>query len=1119
MRFFPLCISILCFIFLSGSSTPISADDSDDIQPFTHEQHFEMDPEPIELGVVGNPLDYAGKRIGIDVRNFELPRGHEGRYRFACRFPIIDYVSNNPLYMKQWVEDVSGEIIRLQSEEYGMIIPLSTLHVMTDTYGLSDVSANSAIAISDTQRMFKSYLANSNFTKKYQDILKEFIIDFLLAKMYAKSSMAKLSDEDREFFKKNMGYFILPDGEKMPSVTGTVDSHFNFIERSRKVVYKDIFKAAQLVESAIQIYVHETKEFKPVDYFKDVNKSEYSKKINFPPTSIVISGFGDDTHNEDVDLIIDLGGNDKYSNNAGGCSTYDTGVAICIDHSGNDIYSNPERSYIQGFGFLGVGALVDLGGDDIYEANHFAQGAGIMGVGILYDSSGDDTYNANAFCQGAGMFGLGMLLDDKGEDFYDCATLGQGAATTLGMGILSDLEGDDRYHLNIGPGKDNLGSAGYGQGGALSFRAYPWQKELTAYGGVGMLIDGAGNDRYRTGGWCDQGGSYIMSLGALVDFSGNDHYTSNTGTGSGIHITNAILIDKDGHDIYDGGFRSGGTGGDRTPAFLIDYKGNDIYNARRACFGSGCKPFCLSIHLDYEGDDTYISPNPKDVITMNNWDSVGGVWPESAPYLWPSAMSLDLGGNDDYQIRNRKNNSERHSFGHGIHIDMEYSGGDVFGEIQNPLPPYEELKELTSFVKTRDIELLNNPDVFTRFQAVGRIVNSGPKEIPKLVERLVDSDHRQFNRDVMECLNYFFHREQITETETPHLIKLLKAIDPEVRTIIADDFGIWKIDGTTDALIETIKTDQNESVRLFALSSLLSLEAKKAVPTARHIVVNDPSENVRRVAVRFLTDMDNQIDKYEFFESILKNDPASTVKVVAAEGLGHIQDKRGIEVLRDTANSYDVYLQRAAGNALCQLYQIDGIDILIESLSFPSIDAFYNYARNVPNSIASYTGHDFVGDERYSQEKWREWFKENKDKIDLKKNVDSFRAYTKISKSLTDVSEIDAIEQLENFLKDYSDFKKAKIDLAGKLNSVAWNMVTAPDDSKDHNPEQGLIYALRAVELTEDPNYIDTLTEAYMANGQIDEAIKICQDMINQGKNVGMFTKRLARCEKILADS
>jgi len=94
-----------------------------DVEPYGSETHIQSDPEPLATdwndnpdrnvrapqqdGLLSNPLDYAAGRIGLDVRGIELPRGHEGAYRFACRFPIIDYVSNRPLYMKQWTEDNS----------------------------------------------------------------------------------------------------------------------------------------------------------------------------------------------------------------------------------------------------------------------------------------------------------------------------------------------------------------------------------------------------------------------------------------------------------------------------------------------------------------------------------------------------------------------------------------------------------------------------------------------------------------------------------------------------------------------------------------------------------------------------------------------------------------------------------------------------------------------------------------------------------------------------------------------------------------------------------------------------------------------------------------------------
>jgi hypothetical protein len=725
--------------------------------------------------------------------------------------------------------------------------------------------------------------------------------------------------------------------------------------------------------------------------------------------------------------------------------------------------------------------------------------------------------------QGAGILGLGMLLDSAGEDFYDGATLCQGGGTTLGLGVLSDLKGDDRYHLNVGAGKDKLGGlAGYGQGGGVSFRPYPWRGKMTAYGGVGLLHDGAGNDRYRSKGWCDQGGSYIMSLGALVDDAGNDHYSCGTGQGSGIHITNAILIDRAGHDVYEGGFRTGASGSDRSPGILIDYAGNDVYKPRTSSYGTGCKPFCVSLFIDYKGNDVYECANPKGPILMNNWDSFGGVWPESSPHLWPHAICLDLGGKDDYKVRNRKNDSERHSFGHGIHLDMEWTGGDVIGKVENPLPPYEKIALPDAVLASpagRWIGELKHPDTFRRFQAVGRIVEAGTVAVPALAEALRGSEHRPFNRDVLECLHILFARGAVGEKEVPHLIPLLGAKDPEVRTLVADDFGVWKTPAAEKALLECVKSDAVASVRWFALRSLITLESREGLALAKDLVLRDPSEDVRRTAVLYVRRVRDETDPFPFLAGILEKDAAASVKVAAAEGIGDLGDPRGVEVLLNAAKSYDVYLQRAAGKGLAKLHQVEGIEILIRSLSFPSIDAFYNYNRNVPNFLESFTGHEFPEKERYKQSKWRAWFEKNRDKIDLKANMESAKAFTALEKELQGVEGEKRIEKLEAFLSKHSENRRAEKALARVLNQVAWDKVTAPKGSENFDPVGGLKYATRCVELDPHPNYVDTLAEAYLASGDLEKSAAVCRAELKKKPGQRMFLDRLERIRKARGNS
>ncbi|HEX37585.1 MAG TPA: hypothetical protein ENG70_01805 [Candidatus Cloacimonetes bacterium] len=1089
---------------------------SKEIMPYPYEWHFQQDTEPITTEIIGNPLDYAGKRIGMDVRNFELPKSYENSYRFACRFPLIDYVSNQPLYMKQWTEEVSEKFTVHQTDE-GIKVTNYALELLRDTEAFPQMSISQNIELFED---FKDMLRSRSFTSEYRMAILNLVENYLIAKSMISQAKEELYSEDLKFFNDNPGYFLIPDGEKMPSLTGNVSTQFDFIEHARKFKYQYMFFAAKIISDAIYEYREATKDLTVSEIYSTKSASHEPFIYVTNSLRIVIRGIDDDFYTKDAHLLIDIDGDDVYQNNAGGCRSSFEEIAVCIDHNGNDRYEAPNDLYVQGFGFLGCGFLADFKGNDSYTAKHFAQGAGVCGVGVLWDKSGFDTYNAHAFCQGAGMFGLGMLLDDAGEDLYDCATLGQGGATTLGMGILSDLEGDDRYYLAIDDSKDALGNlAGYGQGGALSFRNYPWRKKLTAYGGAGLLFDASGNDRYWTKGWCDQGGSYIMSLGALVDIAGNDHYTANTGQGSGIHITNAILIDKDGHDIYEGGFRTGGSGGDRSAGFFIDYAGNDIYTSRTSSYGTGGKPLSYSLFIDYQGEDTYICSDPENEITFNNWQSFGGVWPESEHYNWPFAICMDLEDEDDYRVKYHENNCERSSFGHGIFIDTEWDKGDVIGAVHNKLKDQKlpELPEkITNSGYRSNFEELLSPSPFIRFQTIGKLIEDSTEVIPYLAEILQASNNRNLNRDVLEILHYNLVENEIDEITEQALITCLNSPDEEVRCVIADDIGMWNLQNGQKMLLEIAVSDTCADVRYTALKSLIKLKSKKGLFYARRLSEKDQSEKVRRIATSYLGVVDDGIDPFPLLSYILLHDSSPSVQVTAAEVFGKLKDERAVPLLKEAALSYDVYLQRAAGKSLAEMGYVEGIEILIESLSFPSIDAFENYNYNIPNFIAMYAGFDLPDSERYDQQKWMDWFKVNKDSINILQNISNINDYNSVRDSITELNQDSKILLLQNFIKKHPKFLQAKKDLASILNNIAWNLITAPVGSENYDPIKGLEYARLCVELDPQIQYIDTLAEAEFVNGNVEESKRICEQALADKNNEKMFLERLEKCNRIL---
>src|SRR5207237_547578 len=110
----------------------------------------------------------------------------------------------------------------------------------------------------------------------------------------------------------------------------------------------------------------------------------------------------------------------------------------------------------------------DVRGNDRYEARHApltpvtashpvttqstaphqnipcAFGAGILGIGILIDCAGDDRYDVSEAGLGYGLFGVGILDDWSGDDQYFGVSETQ-ASATAGLGLLVDRAGADTY--------------------------------------------------------------------------------------------------------------------------------------------------------------------------------------------------------------------------------------------------------------------------------------------------------------------------------------------------------------------------------------------------------------------------------------------------------------------------------------------------------------------------------------------------------------------------------------------------------------------------------------------------------------------------------------------------
>ena len=373
----------------------------------------------------------------------------------------------------------------------------------------------------------------------------------------------------------------------------------------------------------------------------------------------------DDPGMMDVVCVIDLGGNDTYYE---GTCTPDRPVLVIIDLDGDDQYIATKPG-VQGGSLLGISMLIDCAGNDTYHAVDVAQGSSIGGIGMLIDKGGNDSYHGLRRAQGAAFGGVGMLIDLDGNDTYHAAMWSQGFGHSAGFGVLEDANGRDHYYLG-GLYEDSYpehpGYEGWGQGLGAGFRG----SAGSACGGIGIMLDGGGDDTYEFD-YIAHGGGYWLGVGMMRDFGGNDRHIGSTaldyygkrrsqaqwqqyGNGFGCHYALGFLFDDDGGDIYEGNNLGMGMGWNLSVGYLCDFTGNDTYQSRGELMQGVGAQASLGVLLDRFGDDIYTggsqgSASPTMDPKYHNIAQAGGNF----------SFLVDYDGTDKYSS-GMKNNSYNH---------------------------------------------------------------------------------------------------------------------------------------------------------------------------------------------------------------------------------------------------------------------------------------------------------------------------------------------------------------------------------------------------------------------------------------------------------------------------
>jgi hypothetical protein len=296
-------------------------------------------------------------------------------------------------------------------------------------------------------------------------------------------------------------------------------------------------------------------------------------------------------------VAIDLNGDDTYAGAPLGLATGRLGVGLLIDHAGDDVYQLDMGS--GGAGFGGLGILFDAKGNDVYMGNRLTQGAAIGGLGLLLDGAGNDRYTSHGFAIGfGGPLGVGAVIDITGDDHYQCGDAYPSAYNA--QDAPTGKPGDPLYQY------DCFG-LGAGAGQRILTKKLEWQAYSLA-GGWGLLLDIEGHDHYESANF-SQGQGYFFGAGMKLDLDGDDeHQAARYGHGASAHFGVGLFIDHHGDDRYgsSGPFYNGGVAWDSSVSLMIDAgKGRDTYAFDRST-GLGRADYAgWGLFVDEGGADQY----------------------------------------------------------------------------------------------------------------------------------------------------------------------------------------------------------------------------------------------------------------------------------------------------------------------------------------------------------------------------------------------------------------------------------------------------------------------------------------------------------------------------------
>jgi tetratricopeptide (TPR) repeat protein len=264
----------------------------------------------------------------------------------------------------------------------------------------------------------------------------------------------------------------------------------------------------------------------------------------------------------------------------------------------------------------------------------------------------------------------------------------------------------------------------------------------------------------------------------------------------------------------------------------------------------------------------------------------------------------------------------------------------------------------------------------------------------------------------------------------------------------------------------------------------------------REATLSEKSQRCKREATRAFCEIlsknriDDKNNRREVQETLLMwmGDPDPILRRDAAMGLRFIgPGTAGIQALINSLKDDDVYVKRASAKSLAFLGQKEGIPVLIDTLTFPSIDTAEHYDQELVKDLAFFCGTDFPGEMRYEYKHWKEWWARNGHAVDINENLAIMR---KIEAAFTQEDENEGLRILDELQAEHP--KNTVIKFRYKRYCQDWityRLLT--QDSINRNTLERCLRLQKKIVGIEpgDPQARTTLAGFYARLSRFDEAV------------------------------